>query len=168
MTAHFTSQQRQLIFSMKAQGKSLRQIAKQLGCSHSGIDVALKRTTRNPRPVDYFPRASNLKIEDREQILIGINQGLSLSEIARKLSRSPSTITREVKQNGGRDSYSIWKAHERARIATKRPKPSKLENKELCEKVSLWLKKLWSPQEISQRLKVEFNYDENMQVELEK
>lgn len=87
-----------------------------------------------------------------------------MSEIARSLNRSPSTISRKVKANGGRDSYSIWKAHERARLAGKRPKPSKLDNLELCEKVTCWLMKLWSPQEISHRLKKEFSYDKSMQV----
>ena len=133
MTAHFTSQQRQLIFTMRKEGKSLRQIARQLGCSHSGIDVALRRTSRDPRPIEFFPRESNLKIEEREQILIGINKDLSFSEIARSLNRSPSTISREVKANGGRDSYSIWKAHERARLAGKRPKPSKLDNLDFAQ-----------------------------------
>ena len=42
MTPHFTTQQKALIFRLRSQGKSLRQIAKQLGCSHSGIDVVLK------------------------------------------------------------------------------------------------------------------------------
>jgi IS30 family transposase len=62
---------------MRKEGKSLRQIARQLGCSHSGIDVALRRTSRDPRPIEFFPRESNLKIEEREQILIGINKDLS-------------------------------------------------------------------------------------------
>ena len=35
-------------------------------------------------------------IGDREQILLGIGRGESLSAIARSLRRAPSTITREV------------------------------------------------------------------------
>ena len=53
MTPHFTTQQKALIFRLRSQGKSLREIAKQLGCSHSGIDVVLKGQRREPRPVTW-------------------------------------------------------------------------------------------------------------------
>ncbi len=164
MTAHLTVQQRVLVRRLRAKGGSLREIAKQIGCSKSGIAVVLKKNQRAPRPVTWTPRNRNLTIEEREQILLGINCSKSLSEIARGLCRSPSTITREVKANGGRTSYSIWPAHLRAQQATKRPKPSKLQNRVLCDKVSTWLTKLWSPQEISERLKLDYENDPFMQV----
>ena len=50
----------------------------------------------------WKPRAGCLTIYDREQILLGIGRGESLSAIARSLGRSPSTITREVNANRGR------------------------------------------------------------------
>ena len=56
MTAHFTTEQKALIFRLRGQGKSLREIAKQLGSSHSGIDVILKGQQRVPRPVTWTPR----------------------------------------------------------------------------------------------------------------
>ncbi|WP_407071696.1 helix-turn-helix domain-containing protein [Acidithrix ferrooxidans] len=40
----------------------------------------------------------------------GISSGDSMSQIARSLGRSPSTVTREIKANGGRDSSRIWPA----------------------------------------------------------
>ena len=93
---------------------SLRDIAKEVGCSHSGIDVMLKGQARGPRPVPWTPQIGHLTIDDREQILLGLSQGKSMSSVARRLKFSPSTITREVKANGGPKRYSIWPAHQRA------------------------------------------------------
>jgi len=84
--------------------------------------------------------------------------------IARALGRAPSTITREVKANGGRESYRIWPAHQRKRTCTKRPKAAKLDNSALCEKVTSWLEEFWSPDEIARRVRREFPDDPTMQV----
>ena len=42
MTAHLTVFQRDLARRLRAGGMSLRDIAKEVGCSHSGIDVVLR------------------------------------------------------------------------------------------------------------------------------
>ena len=63
-------------------------------------------------------------------------QGDSLSGIARDLGRSPSTITREVNANGGREHYSAWQAHERARGEARRPKTCKLRRGTLLTEVT--------------------------------
>jgi len=84
--------------------------------------------------------------------------------IARALGRAPSTITREVKANGGRESYRIWPAHQRKRTCTNRPKAAKLDNSALCEKVTSWLEEFWSPDEIARRVRREFPDDPTMQV----
>ena len=49
-----------------------------------------------------------MTIGDREQILLGLGQGISLAAIARSLARSTSTISREVANSGGRDGYGAW------------------------------------------------------------
>ena len=46
-----------------------------------------------------------LSAHEREEIRVGLEAAESLSDIARRLGRCPSTITREVKRNGGRSSY---------------------------------------------------------------
>ncbi len=86
-----------------------------------------------------------------------------MSSVARRLKFSPSTITRELKANPAPKRYSIWPAHQRALQATKRPKAKKLDNPLLCSKVTKQLEQLWSPEEISSRLKLDFAGDESMQ-----
>ena len=87
-----------------------------------------------------------------------------MAAIARQLDRPTSTVSREVKANGGRDAYRVWPAHLRAQKHTLRPKHSKLDNQVLCEKVTLWLKELWSPEEIANRLRLDFPGDTSMQI----
>ena len=122
MTAHLTVFQRDLARRLRSQGKSLRDIAKEIGCYHSGVDVMLRG---QPRPVKadvWTPRNGALCANEREDISHGISRGDSMSQIARSLGRSPSTVTREIRANGGRDSCRIWPAHVKAQNNTKRPK----------------------------------------------
>ena len=122
---------------------SLRDVAREIGCSKSGIDVVLRGQARDAKPDTWVPRDSHLSASDREEILLGLQRRESMSEIARGLGKAPSTVTREVKANGGRDAYRVWPAHLRARECTLRPKPAKLTKGPLCDKVTMWLKELW-------------------------
>ena len=105
-----------------------------------------------------------LSVPERVEIYVGIQVGRSLSEIARELGRAPSTVCREVAANGGRSRYRPFVAHRRAWRCARRPKASKLACRRLRERVSADLERLWSPQEISQRLAAEFPTDAEMQV----
>ena len=165
MTAHLTVFQRGLAYRLRAKGMSLRDIAKEVGCSHSGIDVMLAgKQSRVVKAESWTPRQGHLTADEREEILLGLHRGESMSAIARQLGRQPSTVTREVKANGGQNAYRVWPAHLRARAATLRPKPSKLDYGPLCDKVTQWLKQLWSPEEISARLMMDYPHDLGMRV----
>lgn len=48
---------------------------------------------------------------DRERIAAGLAGGLSYARIARRLARPTSTISREVRRNGGPDGYRPQQAH---------------------------------------------------------
>ncbi|NLU72722.1 helix-turn-helix domain-containing protein [Streptomyces sp. HNM0575] len=65
--------------------------------------------------------------QERHRIAAGLTDGLSYAEIARRLDRPTSTITREVGRNGGPGGYRPQQAHEatarRARRGT--PAPSR-------------------------------------------
>ncbi|GHC73946.1 helix-turn-helix domain-containing protein [Streptomyces cinnamoneus] len=49
--------------------------------------------------------------QERQQIALGVADGLAYAEIARRLDRPTSTITREVMRNGGPTAYRADLAH---------------------------------------------------------
>ncbi|GIF09459.1 MarR family transcriptional regulator [Actinoplanes siamensis] len=49
--------------------------------------------------------------QERQQITLGLADGLSYAEIARRLDRPTSTVTREVMRNGGPNAYRADLAH---------------------------------------------------------
>lgn len=49
--------------------------------------------------------------QERQQIALGLADGLAYAEIARRLERPTSTITREVMRNGGPTAYRADLAH---------------------------------------------------------
>jgi predicted transcriptional regulator len=63
--------------------------------------------------------------QDRQRIAAGLADGLSYREIARRLGRPASTITREITRNGGPTAYRPQQAHQatiqRARRGTPAP-----------------------------------------------
>lgn len=162
---HLSTEQKQLAFRLRARGWRLIDISKEIGCTAPMVGLMVREGRhRDAKPFGWEPRAGCLGIRERERILLGIGRGESLSAIARALGRSPSTITREVARNGGREHYSGWHAHERARQRAQRPKPCKLRRGKLLREVSQRLEQLWSPQEISRRLPLDYPDDPEMRV----
>jgi IS30 family transposase len=85
--------------------------------------------------------------------------------IAVRLGRSASTVSREVRRNGGRRNYRAAIADERAWDQARRPKRCLLaENDHLCELVGKKLREDWSPQQISGWLAKQYPDDEAMNV----
>ncbi len=162
---HLSREQKQLAMRLHAKGWRLVDIAREIGCSAPMVGIMV-RTGRHVEatPFGWEPRAGSLTIVEREQILVGLAQGSSLTAIARELGRAVSTISREVQRAGGRGRYSAWAAHERARSQARRPKPFKLGSGRLLEDVTARLEQLWSPQEISARLRLEHLGDPEMHV----
>jgi IS30 family transposase len=157
------------------------------------------------RPISLAPPSRRyLSFAEREEIAILKAQGAGVRQIARQLSRSPSTISRELRRNaatrsgmsGYRAVNAQWHADRRAR----RPKTAKLvANDRLREYVQDRLSgliarpdgtpvegptvrfigrrhgrrqdrrwaKAWSPEQISNRLPVDFPDDETMRISTE-
>jgi DNA-binding transcriptional ArsR family regulator len=71
--------------------------------------------------------ATRLTYEDRQRIAAGLAEGLAYTEIARRLDRPTSTISREVARNGGPRGYQVDEAQEatldRARRRAARSSP---------------------------------------------
>jgi IS30 family transposase len=165
MTAHLTIEQRQLARRLHAKGLSLREIGRQVGCSHEVVRTVVRRASKRPvRSQPWQPGPGRLTLADREEISLGVRAGDSFTAIATRLGRAVSTISREVAGNGGRTDYRAWRAHQQARERARRPKPAKLSRPRLAAQVTTWLKQWWSPQEITGRLRREFAGDPMMQV----
>ncbi|KAA9375268.1 helix-turn-helix domain-containing protein [Microbispora cellulosiformans] len=58
--------------------------------------------------------------QERQQIAVGLADGLAYAEIARRLGRPTSTITREVSRNGGPTGYRAELAHRATQQRTQR------------------------------------------------
>ena len=142
-----------------------------------------------------------LSFTEREDIAIWRAQGAGVRDIARRLGRSPSTVSRELRRNSSTRTYRLhykasiaqWHAERRAR----RPKVAKLVHDErlrdyVQERLSgavrtpagevvgppgpqwkgrnkphrgdrRWVAG-WSPEQIANRLKVDFPHDESMRI----
>src|SRR5713101_7691648 len=77
-----------------------------------------------PAPRRRTPVA--LRLEEREEISRGIAAGQSIRRIAQGLGRSPSTVSREIKRNGGCSAYRASEADTCAWERALRPKPCRL------------------------------------------
>ena len=116
-------------------------------------------------------RGRNLKgrcltLAEREEIALGRAGGESMRAIAKRLGRSPSTISRELGRNAeGSGRYRATTAHAAAWERAARPKPAKLAtNLVLRGKVERYLEKKYSPEQIAGRLRAEFPDDPEMWV----
>src|ERR1039458_8157882 len=162
---HMTREQKQMARRLKSKGLTLKAIARELSCSLPLVTASVY--VQQPEaglPARWTPAPGRLSAEDREEILLGLARGESMSAIARRLGRAPSTITREVAANGGARRYGGRTQKCRAEGAIRRPKSAKLAHPPLVRQVSTWLEKLWSPQEIAERLRLEHPDDPMMQV----
>jgi DNA-binding transcriptional ArsR family regulator len=62
--------------------------------------------------------------QERQQIVLGLADGLAYAEIARRLDRPTSTITREVMRNGGPTTYRADLAHRATERRARRRRPA--------------------------------------------
>src|SRR4051812_34436895 len=72
---------------------------------------------------DHVP-GGRLTQQERQQIVLGLADGLAYAEIARGLDRPTSTVTREVMRNGGPAAYRADLAHRATERRAHRRKPS--------------------------------------------
>ncbi len=103
-------------------------------------------------------KRGKLSKSERLEIEILLDKKYSFRAIARSMSRSPNTISYEVRVNGGRMRYNALNAHQYARTRKKdtRREWSKIEhNGELREYIIQCLEKHWNPDEIAGRMKKE-------------
>src|SRR6188508_3125472 len=101
-----TVEQRQLARRLSGRGLSLREIGRQVGCSHEVVRAVVRRESKRPvRSDPWQPGPGRLSLADREEISLGLRDGDSFTAIAARLGKAVSTVSREVAANGGRGDY---------------------------------------------------------------
>ena len=161
---NYTAEQKAQIWDCWQRGESLKSIGRIFDRPSSSIFNMLS-PTGGIRPSPRKRSHLALSLSEREEISRGIVAAQSLRQIATMLKRSPSTISREVKRNGGVDAYRAARSEEAAWDRAHRPKPCKLAgNVTLRRIVATKLKGHWSPKQISGWLKITHPENENLHV----
>ncbi len=146
-------------------GDNLHQIAQLFDQGHSSIQRILAESG-GIRPLQRTRSVFALTLAEREEISRGLATGQSLRSIAQLLGRPPSTVSREVKRNGGIKDYRSAGADGAAWDRALHPKACKLVlNKPMATIVTDKLQLLqWSPQQIAGWLKQTYPDDESYQM----
>ncbi len=161
---YFTPAELVLLWDRWEKGDSLHAIARLLGRSHGSIARVLSRTG-GIRPRQRTRSRCSLTLSEREEISRGLAAGQSLRSIAASFGRAASTISREVKRNGGRRRYRANQAEQAAWHRAHRPKTCKLkQNRVLAYIVAEKLQLQWAPRQIAGWLKRMYPDDKNYQV----
>jgi IS30 family transposase len=161
---YYTETDKSLMWDRWEQGDSFHSIARLFDRSHSSVRRVLGESG-GIRPPQRGRSRLALTMCEREEISRGVVAGQSLRSIAASLGRAPSTVSREVKRNGGRRDYRASKADQSAWDRAHRPKTCKLaSNRALARIVASKLQCRWSPRQIAGWLKRTYPDHENFQV----
>jgi hypothetical protein len=122
----FTPQQKAELWERWKGGQCIAGIARTLGrrnksgvCRILALNGGIIPTARSRAPLA-------LRLDEREEISRGLAAGRSLRQIACGLGRAPSTVSREIRRNGGSQGYRANRADQRAWDRALRPKACRL------------------------------------------
>jgi IS30 family transposase len=161
---YYTETDKSLMWDRWQKGDSVNSIGRHFGRSHSSIQNILARTGGIRPPQRRRSRVA-LTLAEREEISRGVVAGHSIRSIAGSLGRAPSTVSREIRRNGGRRRYRASKADQAAWDRAHRPKTCKLaKDRALARIVAKKLQLEWAPEQIAGWLKYMYPDDENMHV----
>jgi IS30 family transposase len=161
---HYTESQKALMWERWQKGESLQQIAQLFDRNHSSIQGILA-ATGGIRPAPRSRCRLALTLAEREEISRAVVAGHSMRSIAAQLGRAPSTISREIKRNGGQEGYRASGADQAAWDRGRRPKAGKLAaNRVLARLVAGKLRLQWSPEQVAGWLKRTYPDDTSRQV----
>jgi IS30 family transposase len=161
---YYTAKQKSVMWDRWKKGDTLHDIGRLFDRGHSSIQGIL-RETGGIRPRERKRSCLSLTLSEREVISRGLAMSLSLRRIASQLSRSPSTISREINRNGGYDCYRACAAEEAAWQRALRPKKCKLVGRpDLVRELARKLQRQWSPQQIAGWLQRQHPNDESYYV----
>ena len=161
---YYSDSQKAVMWERWKKGDSLQQIAQLFDRNHSSIQRILAETG-GIRPAPRCRSRRALTLAEREEISRAVVMGRSIRSIAERLGRAPSTISREIKRNGGQAGYRANQADQSTWDRARRPKTCKLvQNRAAAQLVADKLQMLWSPQQIAGWLKRSFPDDMSYQV----
>ena len=161
---YYSASQRAVIWDRWRKGETLHQIAGLFDRFHSSIQRILAESG-GIRPAERHRSKLALTLTEREEISRGVVAGSSIRSIAASLGRAPSTISREIRRNGGSGGYRAGRADQAAWDRARRPKVCKLvQNRALAHLVASKLCREWSPEQIAGWLKRTYPDDETHQV----
>jgi IS30 family transposase len=161
---YYTESQKALMWERWQKGESLQQIAQLFDRNHSSIQGILAESG-GIQPAPRCRSRLALTLVEREEISRAVVANQSIRSIAMYLGRAPSTISREIKRNGGQECYRASQADLTAWDRAHRPKTCKLvQNRALAHLVAGKLQCQWSPEQIAGWLKRTYPGDESYQV----
>lgn len=160
----FSLEQQADIWNRWKLGESLSDIGRALNKNPGSIHhVIAFHGGISPKPKMRSNRS--LSFEEREEISRACSNQQTIRQIALMLNRAPSTISREIKRNGGEKAYRAHQADSKAWQNAKRPKLSYLaKNVVLRDIVAEKIVLKWSPEQISNWLKQMYPTDKAMWV----
>jgi len=160
----FTSAEKTELWDRWQRGESLKEIGRAFGKPSSSIYFQVA-PCGGIRPAPRRRSRLSLTLSEREEISRGLAAHQSARSIARRLGRSASTVSRELRRNGGYDCYRASLADAQAWHRARRPKRCKLATSpRLCQAVASRLRLHWSPEQIAGWLKRAHPEDESYQV----
>ena len=152
------------VWSRWKAGQTLHEIGRAYGKPHNSIRAVLLPRGGIP-PVARRRSRLALTLAEREDISRGVASGSSIRELASRLDRVASTVSREVARHGGRLAYRAHEADHQAWVSALRPKKCLFAvNRGLRDIVASKLILDWSPEQISGWLKTQYPDDESMRV----
>jgi IS30 family transposase len=108
---YYTEAQKALTWDRWQKGESLHAIARLFGRHHPSIRGIVAQSG-GIRPAPRRRSCLALTLAEREEISRSVVAGQSIRFIALSLGRAPSTISREIRRNGGRQCYWASEADE--------------------------------------------------------
>ena len=121
----FTAAESAEVWVRWQRGEGIKLVGRIMGRWHTAVFNQLK-PHGGIQPVPRRRSRRVLSLDEREEISRGIVAGMSLRSIAAELHRAPSSVSRELRRNGGWGRYRAAAADKHAWRQALRPKPCKL------------------------------------------
>jgi IS30 family transposase len=163
---------------LRGRGWSIMAAAREVGVSRTAGHNWSRgyKTCRHGQVTGFVPALERLAVreisarflsqDERFEIADLRHAGLSIRQIAGRLGRAPSTISRELRRNAtGRGQYRPFEAHRRATARRARRHRRRIEaSGELRQLIAELLAQRWSPQQISRDLRLKFPGEPQMRL----